>query len=81
MDCISAAPQLARAELGRVDDQQRQRAADTVVNSLGKGGVPRRAEEIELAGLVPVMHDSKAVEQRHILLLGDESHGVVIGRH
>ena len=72
---------LLRAEMRRTEHERRQRAAEAIMNPLGKLNAWRCAEQIEVSMIVPLAHDSKSVEQRNIMILRHDPHIIEIGRH
>ena len=67
-------------ELGRSDHEVRQCASETIMHALGERETARRIRQVELAGLVPVLHDRITVEQGNILLLRHGANIVQIRR-
>ena len=44
------------------------------MNPFGHVGAMNGTEQVEISGVVPVTHDTKAVEQRNIMLLRHHAH-------
>ena len=60
--------------MGRIDHEFRKRAAETAVNIFGQLDAVRRAEQVEIPCVVPVMHNGKPIEQRNVVLLRNHTH-------
>src|SRR3954454_16703536 len=69
------------ADVSGVDYQSRERTAEAVVDARGKLHTVERGEQVEVSGVVPLMHDGEAIEQRHVVLLRDHPHVIQIRRH
>src|SRR5579859_1445839 len=72
---------LRRAEMRGADHEGRERPAEAIMNPLRRLQAMVRAKEIEIALIVPLMHDPEAIEQRNVVRLRHRAHVVQVGRH
>src|SRR5438552_14249860 len=71
---------LRRAQMGRVDHEFRQRAAEAAMNTFGQFRAMRGAEQVEISGVVPVQHAGDPVEQRHSVPLRHYADSIQVSR-
>ena len=63
-----------------VDDEFRQRPAETIMHALRKVDAVRGAEKVEIPLVIPLMHDGETVEQRNVVPQRHHAHIIEIGR-
>src|SRR3954451_21411217 len=64
-----------------VDHELCQRPAKAIMDLFRQLGPARRAEQVELALIIPLPHDREPIEQRNIVLLRHHPHIVEVWRH
>src|SRR6478672_3454383 len=70
---------IGRPQMGGVDDHGRNGTTDTIVHAMSEHIILTGGVEVKCAGVGPMPHDGKAVEQRDLVLLGHHAHVVGIG--
>ena len=66
-------------QTGGVDDHSGKAPADAIVHALGKHIILSGGIEVECAGIGPMPHNGKPVEQRNLVLLRHHPHVVRVG--